>query len=51
MLYGLLVFGIALVAAGVFASWVHRYQRDIDAYHQREYRVPLIFQGPRGPVG
>jgi len=51
MVYSLVVIGAALVATGVFAWWVHRHQRDIDAYEEREYRVPLIVQLPRGPIG
>jgi hypothetical protein len=51
MAYSLLVLGGTLVAMGALASWIRRYQRDIDAYEEREYRVPLIFQIPRGPIG
>lgn len=51
MAYGLLVLGGAVVAASALAWWVHRFQRDIDAYQEREYREPLIFQLPRGPIG
>jgi hypothetical protein len=51
MAYSLLVLGGTLVAAGALASWIRRHQRDIDAYEEREYRVPLVFQLPRGPIG
>lgn len=51
MVYSLVVIGATLVAVGVFARWVHRRQRDIDTYEEREYRVPLVFQLPRGPIG
>jgi flagellar biogenesis protein FliO len=34
----------------VFLGWfVERFQRDIDAYHQRDYREPPVFASP--PVG
>jgi hypothetical protein len=51
MAYSLIVIGATLGVFGVFAWWVHRHQRDIDAYEEREYRVPLVFQLPRGPIG
>ena len=32
------------------ATWrIRRYQRDIDAYEEREYRDPPVFQWPDGP--
>jgi hypothetical protein len=50
-MFVLLLIGGSIVVAGALAWWIHRYQRDIDAYEEREYRVPLIFQLPRGPIG
>jgi hypothetical protein len=30
----------------VGAWWVHRHQRDFDAYQDREFQPPLVFQWP-----
>jgi hypothetical protein len=37
-----------IVAVAAVAWWFRRRQRDVDAYHQREYREPPVFQNPDG---
>jgi hypothetical protein len=46
MLVNLLILGGCIGAALVFGWWVHRHQRDIDAYQERRYREPAIFFPP-----
>jgi hypothetical protein len=41
---------LGAIASVLTLGWLlGRYQRDIDAYHQRDYREPLVFTSP--PVG
>lgn len=41
--------GGAMAFTLILGWFVRRYQRDIDAYHVREYREPPVFTWP--PVG
>jgi hypothetical protein len=43
-----LIVGGTLSAALALGWWVHRHQRDIDGYEEREYREPPIFLPPGG---
>jgi hypothetical protein len=48
MLVDLMILVGVIAAALTLGWWVHRHQRDIDAYHEREYREPPIFSPPGG---
>lgn len=48
MAYSLVVIGASLGVFGVLFWWVHRHQRDIDAYEEREYGEPPVFVMPGG---
>lgn len=39
----------AMATAPLLGWLLERFQRDIDAYHRRDYREPLVFASP--PVG
>lgn len=45
-MFGLLLLGGSMVAILIVGWLVHRHQRDIDAYHEREYREPPVFTPP-----
>jgi hypothetical protein len=42
MVFNLLLLGGSIAAAIALGWWVHRHQRDIDAYEQRGYREPPL---------
>ena len=42
----MLLVGGAIALTLIGARWVHRFQRDIDGYLDREFRPPLVFQWP-----
>lgn len=44
MWYALSIWLGSLGAALLLGWWIHRHQRDIDGYHDREFRAPLAFQ-------
>ena len=48
MIVPLLLFTGAM-ASLFLALWMDRYQGDIDAYHDRDFRAPPVFTWP--PVG
>lgn len=47
----LVVMGIALVAIVAARLWIAHHIRNVDSYHEREYRDPPIFRGPDGGMG
>jgi hypothetical protein len=47
----LIVMGVAIVAIVLSRLWIARHIRNVDSYHEREYRDPPVFRGPDGGMG
>lgn len=49
MIVPLPLLGGAMASTVLLGWWMDRYQGDIDAYHDRDFRAPPVFTWP--PVG